>query len=91
MSEILKVNLLLSIWLSDTESACQCRRHKFNPWIGKIPWKRKWQPIPVFLPGKSHVQRGLASYSPYGVRDGHNLVSTQQQQQVFTADEEAEA
>ena len=78
-------------WLSVNESACLRRRRGFDPWVGKIFWKRKWEPTPVFLPGKSHVQRGLASYSPYGVRDGHNLVSTQQQQQVFTADEEAEA
>ena len=36
------------------ESACQCKRHGFLPWVGKIPWRRKWQPTPVFLPGKSH-------------------------------------
>ena len=39
------------------EPTCQCRRperHKFSPWVGKIPWRRKWQPTPVFLPGKSH-------------------------------------
>ena len=50
-------------WLSNKEPACQCRRHKrrgFNPWVGKIPWRRKWQPTPVFLPGKSHGQRSLA-------------------------------
>ena len=35
----------------------QCRRPRFDPWVGKIPWGRKWQPIPVFLPGKSHGQR----------------------------------
>ena len=45
------------------ESACQCRRHGFIPWVGKIPWRRKWQPTPVFLPGKSHRQRNLAGYS----------------------------
>ena len=33
------------------ESACQCSRYEFNPWVGKIPWRRKWQPTPVFLPG----------------------------------------
>ena len=52
---------------SGKEPACQCRRHKrcrFNPWVGKIPWSRKWQPTPVFLPGKSHGQRSLAGYSP---------------------------
>ena len=45
---------------SGKECACQCRRHKrcgFNPWVGKIPWSRKWQPIPVFLPGKFYGQR----------------------------------
>ena len=40
-------------WFSGKESACQCRRHRFNPWVGKIPWRMKWQPTPVFLPGKS--------------------------------------
>ena len=44
------------------ESTCQCRRckkHQFDPWVGKIPWRRKWQPTPVFLLGKSHGQRSL--------------------------------
>ena len=47
--------------------ACQCRRHgrhEFDPWTGKIPWKRAWQSTPVFLPGKSHGQRNLVSYRP---------------------------
>ena len=39
-------------WLSGEESTCQCRRHRFDPWVGKIPWRRKWQPTPVFLLGK---------------------------------------
>ena len=43
-------------WLSDKESACQCRRHEFHPWVGKVPWRRKWQPTSVSLPGKSHGQ-----------------------------------
>ena len=51
-------------WLSGKESACQSRRHGFSPWVGKIPWRRKWQSIPVFLPGKSHGQRNLAGYTP---------------------------
>ena len=38
----------------------------FDPWVGKIPWRRKWQVNPVFLPGKSHGQRSLAGYSPWG-------------------------
>ena len=36
-----------------------------DPWVGKIPWNRKWQPIPVLLPGKSHDQRSLVGYSPW--------------------------
>ena len=53
-------------WLSGKEPTCQCRRCGFDPWIGKVPWKRKLQPTPVFLPGKSHGQRGLVGYSPWG-------------------------
>ena len=43
-----------------------CRRCRFNRWVEKIPWRRKWQPIPVFLPGKSHEQRSLVGCSPWG-------------------------
>ena len=51
------------------EPASQCRRRRrpgFNPWVRKIPWSRKRQPTPVFLPGKSHRLRSLAGYSPWG-------------------------
>ena len=41
----------------------------FNPWVGKIPWRRKWQPTPVFLPGESQGQRSLAGYSPWGRKE----------------------
>ena len=44
-------------------------RHEFNPWVGKISWSRKWQPIPVFLPGKFHGQKSLVGYSPWGHKD----------------------
>ena len=54
---------------SGKESACQCRKHEFNPWVGKIPWRRKWQPIPVFLPGESHGQSSLASHIPQGCKE----------------------
>ena len=54
---------------SGKESACQCRRLRFDPWIRKIPWRRKWQPTPVFLPGESHGQRSLAGYSPRGHKE----------------------
>jgi len=52
-------------WLSGKESTCQCRRCKFNPWVRKIPWRRKWQPTPVFLSRKSHGQESLTGYSPW--------------------------
>ena len=48
------------------ESACQCGRHRFEPWDRKMPWRRKRQPTPVFLPGESHGQRNPAGYSPWG-------------------------
>ena len=49
--------------VAQTVICLQCRRSGFNPWVGKIPWRRKWQPTPVFLPGKSHGQRNLLGYS----------------------------
>ena len=52
-------------WLGGKESACQCRRCEFDPWVGKFPWRRKWQLALVFLPGVSHGQRSLVGYSPW--------------------------
>ena len=54
-------------WLtsgSDSRICLQCRRRGFNPWVGKIPRRRAWQPTPVFLPGEPHGQRSLAGHSP---------------------------
>ena len=62
-------------WLSGGESACQCRRCQFDPWVGKIPWRRKWLPTPLFLPGEFHGQRSLAGYSPW---DHKELDTTEQ-------------
>ena len=53
-------------WLSGKEFTCQCRRHELDPWVGRIPWKRKQQSTPEFLPEKSYGQRSLAGYSPWG-------------------------
>ena len=47
----------------------QCRRPRFFPWVGKIPWRRKWQSTPVFLPGKSHRQRSLVGYTPWSHKE----------------------
>ena len=49
-------------WLSGKEIICQCRRHRFDSLVRKIPWRRKWQPTPVFSPGKSHGQRSLVGW-----------------------------
>ena len=79
-------------WCRGKESTYQCRRCKrfgFDPWLGKIPWSRKWQPASGFLPGEPNGQRSLASYSPWGRRvehwlrtwaQTHNLVSQGKQQ-----------
>ena len=64
--------IMLPVGSSGEEPACQCRRHKrcgFGPWVGKIPWRRAWQPTVVFLPGESHGQRSLAGYSPRGYEE----------------------
>ena len=59
-------------WLSGKESTCQCRRrrrHGFDPWVRKIPWRKAWQHASVFFPGKSHGQRSLVGYSPQGHKE----------------------
>ena len=60
------------MWHSGKESTCQCRRHRrcgFEPWAGKIPWRRKQQPTAVFLPEKSHGQKSLVGQSPWGHKE----------------------
>ena len=56
-------------WLRGWSVCLQCRRPGFNPWVGKIPWRRKWQLTPVFLPGESHGWRSLVGYSPWGCKE----------------------
>ena len=50
-------------------SAGDGKRLGLIPWVGEIPWRRAWQPIPVFLPGESHGQRSLGGYSPWGCKE----------------------
>ena len=50
-------------WLSSKQSANQCRRCRFNPWVRKTPWRMAWQHTPIFLPGKSFEQRSLVGYT----------------------------
>ena len=57
------------------ESACTAGKPRFDPWVGKIPWRRAWQPTPVFLPGEFQGQRSLVGYSPWG----HEELDTSEQ------------
>ena len=65
----------ISCGTNGKEPACQCKRHKrcgFDPWVRKIPWRRAWQPIPVFLPGDP-VENGAWNATVHGVkRVGHD-------------------
>ena len=66
-------------WASGKKHTCQCRRHKrcgFDPWIRKIPWRRAWQPTPVFLPRGCHGQRSLAGCSPWGCTESETTEMT---------------
>ena len=66
-------------WFNCKDSSRWCRRHRrhgFNPWVGKIPWRRERQPPPVLLPEKYHGQRSLAGYSPWGHWFGHKWACT---------------
>ena len=75
-------SLGLHRWPGGKESSYQhrrCKRGEFSPWVRKMPWSRKWQPTPVFLPGKSHGQRKLSGYSPWdrrAWRDGTRAART---------------
>ena len=81
MSKQITVNSYKKGFLgSSAVKICQCKRCGFDPWVQKVPWKRKWQPVPVFLPGKSYGKRGLAGYSPWGHKTvGYNLETKQKQ------------
>ena len=65
--------VLLSIcrpwWLRWKRVCLQCRRPEFDSWVGKIPWRREWQPTPVLLPGESHGQRNPVDNSPWAFTD----------------------
>ncbi|CAM9784256.1 unnamed protein product [Rangifer tarandus platyrhynchus] len=69
---------MLPRWPGGKESTCPAG-DLGSSWVRKIPWRRKWQPTTVFLPGKSHGQRKLTGYSPWGhKRVGHDLGTKQQ-------------
>ena len=60
--------------LSQERICLQCRKPGFDPWVENIPWRRKWQPTPVFLPGESHGQRSLMGYSPWGHKESETTL-----------------
>jgi len=64
-----KINTSFSSGSDGKASCLQCGRPGFNPWIRKIPWRRKWQPTPALLPGKSHGQRSVVGYSSRGRKE----------------------
>ena len=72
-----------SWWLRQSRICPQYRRPRFDPWVRQIPWRRKWLPTPVFLPGESHGQRNLASYGP----QGHKELDTNERLTHFTCSE----
>ena len=49
---------------------------QFDPWVGKVPWRRQWKPTPTFLPGESHGQRSLVGYSPWGRKESDTTERT---------------
>ena len=66
---------------SGKEPTGKCRihkRHRFDQWVGKMPWGRPWQPTPVLLPGESHGQRSLVGYSPWGHKESDMTEATAQ-------------
>ena len=65
----LKVELLVHIVAQMVKNLLQCRRARFDPWVRKIPWRRKWLLAAVFLPGKLHGQRILVGYRPWGCKE----------------------
>ena len=70
---------MLPRWLSGKIICLQRRRHGFNPWVRKIPWRKKWQPTPVVLSGKFHGYITLVSYSPQGHKESDRMEHTQRE------------
>ena len=60
---------MASLVAQTVKNCLQFGRPGFNSWVGKIPWRRAWQPTPVLLPGESYGQRSLACYSPWGCKE----------------------
>ena len=72
---------------SGKESTCEFNKHGFDSWAGEIPWRRKWQSTPVFLPGKSHRQRSQVGYSQKGCKESDAAEHTEQRHQYLKEEE----
>ena len=75
-SEPLEASMVAQLFACHAEDRLWCRRSRFHPQFGKIPWRRKWQPTPVFLPGESHGQRSWL-YIPWGCKESETTEVTQ--------------
>ena len=69
LSQFSYLSISLSRWLSGKETTCWCRIHGFDPWVWKIPQRRKWEPTPALLSGKSRGQGSLVGYNPWGRKE----------------------
>ena len=58
-----RCTLDITLVAQTVKNLLQCRRPEVDPWVGKIPWRRKWHPTPIFLPGEFHEQKRLVGYS----------------------------
>ena len=69
LSNWTELNWLIPWWLRWQSVCLQCGRPRFDPWVGKMPWRKKWQPTLVLLPGNFHGPRSLVGYSPWGHKE----------------------
>ena len=72
---LLLLSSRLPWWLRWYRIYLQCKRSKFNPWVGMIPWRREWLPTPLFLPGEIHGQRSLVGFHQWSHRVGHDWMT----------------
>ena len=77
------LHVVLSWRLSGKEYISWCRTHRFDPWVGKTPWRRKWQPTPGFWPGKPQQWRSLGGYSPWICKGVGYCWATKRQQCIL--------
>ena len=63
---VYKASQVMLVVKNPPANAGDYKRHMFDPWVGTVPWSKKWHPTPVYLPGESHGQKRLAGYSPWG-------------------------